>query len=79
MKLGSLLCHIRKDVKVKVNFVLCPGGTGNQPARAGGLLESREVFFPSVLLRASRWKQLSRDAGRKAAAGTTFVCVFADK
>ena len=43
------------------------------------ILESREVFFPSVLLRPSCWKQLSRDAGRKAAAGTTFVCVFADR
>lgn len=43
------------------------------------ILESPEVFFPSVLLRASCGKWLSRDAGRKAVAGTTFVCVFADR
>lgn len=37
VKLGSLLCHIRKDVKVEVGFVLCPGWTGSQPARVGGI------------------------------------------
>lgn len=44
VKLGSLLCHIRKDVKVEVGFVLCPGWTGSQPARVGGIYWSRQRF-----------------------------------
>lgn len=36
-------------------------------------------FFPLVLLRAFLWKELSRDAWRKAGTGTIFLCAFVDR
>lgn len=67
------VCHIRMNVKV--GFVL--SGAGEQSAGAGGACQAHQQFLS--LLGASYCRQLSRDAGRKAAAGATFVCLQIDK